>query len=314
MIAGDLVIFDAQGPAARQIATLGWTLLTLCSAVYVAVLGALAWALVRRRDAADEGPETSRRLAIVVATAVAVTTAVQVVLTGASAAAGRGLTSPPSPSALSIDHSGRQWWWDFQYTPESTGLVSSPNELHVPVGVPVVVRARSQDVIHSLWVPNLHGKRDLIPGQTTSTWLQADKPGVYRGLCAEFCGHQHAKMAFIVVAQPRHEFEAWLRAQRAPARDPATADEQRGRQVFLGSTCATCHTIRGTDAGSRVGPDLTHVASRRTLAAGTLPNTLDHLREWVDDPSAAKPGTRMPPQGLSHDEFDALIAYLRSLR
>jgi cytochrome c oxidase subunit 2 len=163
-------------------------------------------------------------------------------------------------------------------------------------------------------VPNLQGKRDLIPGQVTSTWIQADTPGVYRGQCAEFCGHQHARMAFVVVAEPMDEFLEWIRTQRQSAVEPASEQQRRGRERFLQSTCVTCHTIRGTDAGSRVGPDLTHVGSRMTLGAGTLPNTREHLQQWVSNPQRVKPGIRMPPSPLSRDELDDVIAYLRSLR
>jgi cytochrome c oxidase subunit 2 len=217
--------------------------------------------------------------------------------------------------AVTVDAIGHQWWWDFQYRDVSpTEFVSTPNELHVPLGQPVVVKAMSRDVIHSFWVPNLHGKRDLIPGQVTQTWISADRPGVYRGLCAEFCGHQHAKMAFTVVVEPLAKFKAWIAHQRQNASEPATAEERRGRDVFLGSPCATCHTIRGTQAASRVGPDLTHIGSRMTLAAGTLPNTSAHVAAWIGDPQAIKPGSRMPSVPMSREDRQALIAYLRRLQ
>jgi cytochrome c oxidase subunit 2 len=169
-------------------------------------------------------------------------------------------------------------------------------------------------VIHSFWVPNLQGKRDLIPGQVTSIWIQADKAGVYRGQCAEFCGHQHAKMAFAVVAEPMETFLEWIRNQRQPAIEPSTNEQRQGRERFMESTCVTCHTIRGTDAGSHVGPDLTHVGSRMTVGAGTLPNTREHLQQWVSDPQQVKPGVRMPPSPLSRDDLELVIRYLRSLR
>ena len=312
---GNQSMFNPQGPAAQGIASLGWLLMAICLAVYVAVLGALAWALLRRRGVADDEPATAVRLTRVVATAVGLTTAVLVSLTIASAAVGRGLTSPAGPGAVTVDVIAYQWWWDFHYqdvTPSD--VVSSPNELHIPVGVPVVLRVQSRDVIHSFWVPNLHGKRDLIPGQVTSTWIQADRPGTYRGQCAEFCGHQHSKMALLVVAEPMDRFQAWIRNQRKPAIEPSTDGQRRGRELFLRSTCVTCHTIRGTDAGSRVGPELTHVALRQTLAAGTLPNTREHLRRWVSNPSSIKPGTRMPPSPFHGADLDAVLDYLRSLR
>jgi cytochrome c oxidase subunit 2 len=312
---GPQSMFNPQGPAARSIAGLGWSMLAICLVVYVAVLAALWWAFVRIRDGRDESPETTTRLTGVVAGAVALTAAVLVALTASSEAVGRGLTSPSGPGAITVDVIGHQWWWDFQYhdvTPSD--VITSPNELHIPVGVTAVLKAQSRDVIHSFWVPNLQGKRDLIPGQITSTWIRADEPGIYRGQCSEFCGHQHAKMAFVVVAESMDRFQSWIRNQRQPAREPSDDTLLRGRDRFLGSTCATCHTIRGTDAGSRVGPELTHVASRQTLAAGTLVNSDEHLQRWIANPQSIKPGTRMPPNALQPEELEAVVAYLRSLR
>jgi cytochrome c oxidase subunit II len=308
-------VFEPQGPAARAIADLGWLLFTVCGVVYVLVLAALVWAIVRRRHDSDDAAPTTARLARAVTAAVILTALTLVGLTAASVVTGRGLTSPSGPGAITVDAIGHQWWWDFQYrdvTPSD--FVSSPNELHIPVGVPVVIKTQSRDVIHSFWVPNLHGKRDLTPGIVSNFWIQADTPGVYRGQCAEFCGYQHAKMSFVVVAEPMEKFLAWIQHQRQPAAAPATPEQQRGQEVFLSAPCVTCHTVRGTTAGSRVGPDLTHVASRATIAAGTLPNTRGHLSGWISDPQATKPGTRMPPSGLSASELQAVLSYVRSLR
>jgi cytochrome c oxidase subunit 2 len=308
-------VFRPEGPAARSIAAHGTFLFVVCGIVYALVLMALALAIWRRRPDGDDGPDTERRLSRVIAAAVAASVLTLVVLVVSSVLAGRGLTSPSGAGAVVIDVIGHQWWWEFQYRDVSPSeFVTSPNELHIPVGVPVVLKVQSRDVIHSFWVPALHGKRDLIPGQITHMWLQADRPGVFRGQCAEFCGTQHAKMAFVVVAEPMADFKAWLAWQRRPAPTPAAADQRQGQQVFLTSTCATCHAVRGSSAASRVGPELTHVASRATLAAGTLPNTMEHLARWVRDPQAIKPGSRMPAAGLSEADFKALLAYLRSLR
>jgi cytochrome c oxidase subunit 2 len=308
-------VFDPAAAPARDIATLGGTLFVVCGVVYALVLVALAWALLRPRRAADDTPETERRLSRAVAAAAGATVVVLVGLVAASVAAGRGLTSPFGAGAITIDAVGHQWWFDFQYRDVSPQeFVSTPNELHVPIGQPIVIKAMSNDVIHSFWVPNLHGKRDLIPGQVTQTWFTADRPGVYRGLCAEFCGHQHAKMAFTVVVEPHAVFKEWLRRQRQPAAEPSTDLERRGREVFLASSCALCHTVRGTPAGSRVGPDLTHVGSRATLAAGTLPNTDAHLDAWIRDPQASKPGNRMPATPMSDADRRAVVAWLRGLR
>jgi cytochrome c oxidase subunit 2 len=293
-------VLTPAGPQAGTIAWVTWVFMAICAVVYVATVGALAVALLRRRDPDDESARTARRLTVVVAASTALTAAVLVAFTLSSEVAGRGLSKPSGPGAITVDVIGYQWFWDFRYhdiTPSE--WASSPNELHIPVGVPVVINAMSRDVIHSFWVPELHGKRDLIPGFTTQTWIQADRPGVYRGQCAEFCGHQHAKMAFIVVAEPLPEFQAWIRRQRQAAA-AVTADTQRGHDVFMNNACVSCHTIRGTPAGSRVGP-------------GTLPNTRETLMRWVRDPQAIKPGTRMPANRLSDADLRAVVTYLESL-
>ena len=306
---------DPAGPQAREIAGVIWWFFGICAIVYLLVNGALLWALFRRHDVSDDAPETSRRLGWIVASAAAVTVVALVILTVASVAAGRGLTSPSGRGAITIDVIGHQWWWEFQYRGDSPNEeVNSPNELHLPVGVPVLLKAVSRDVIHSFWVPNLHGKRDLIPGMVTHTWIQADRPGVYRGQCAEFCGHQHAHMAFHVIAEPMEAFQSWLQQQRRGAPQPTNGAAQRGHDVFMRSPCVMCHTIRGTSAGSRIGPDLTHLAGRRTIAAGTLPMTRQHLSRWIVDPQAIKPGNRMPPNPLSDDDLQALLTYLETLR
>jgi cytochrome c oxidase subunit 2 len=315
---GNQSMFNPQGPAARSIAGLGWMLMALSAVVYVAVMMALAIAVLRRRHHTDQLPETTARLTRNVTLASGATAIVLVGLAVMTFAADRGLSSPSGPGAVTVDVIGHQWWWEFQYRDVSPQeFVTSPNELHIPVGVPVVLKASSRDVIHSFWVPSLHGKRDLIPGEVTNTWIQADRAGVYRGQCAEFCGHQHANMAFVVVAEPMPAFLAWIRHQRepsAPLADASAAPLRRGRDVFMQGACATCHTIRGTGAGSRVGPELTHVGSRMTLAAGTLPNTRDHLADWVMHAQSIKPGSRMPQIALAPSDHQALVAYLRSLR
>jgi len=312
---GDQSVLNPQGPAARSLFNLIWFFIGLCGVVYLLVIAAMCWAIMRRRHETDDHPRTERRLKFAVVSATALTAMILVGLTMASVIAGRGLISPTGPGAITVDVIGHQWWWEFQYrdvTPSD--WVTSPNELHIPVGVPVVIVAQSRDVIHSFWVPNLQGKRDLIPGQITRTWIQADEPGVYRGQCAEFCGYQHAHMAFVVVAEPMSQFLRWIQRQRLPSTDPATEEERRGRDVFLASSCILCHTIRGTPAGSHVGPELTHVASRMNIAAGTLPNTRGHLAGWVVNAQSMKPGTRMPPSTLRPDDLQDLLVYVRSLR
>jgi cytochrome c oxidase subunit 2 len=306
---------DPRGPAAHAIAGMAWTLFAVCAVVYVLVLLGLWWALARRRQESDSSAPTDARITQTVVMLTVLTTVTLVGLVIASEVSGRGLTTPNEPGVITVDAVGHQWWWDFRYhgaTPSD--WVTSPNELHIPVGVPVVIKAISQDVIHSFWVPNLSGKRDLIPGQVTSTWIQADAPGVYRGQCAEFCGYQHAKMAFLVVAEPIERFQSWIDGQRQPAPEPASEEERRGRDLVLARACVLCHSVQGTPAGSHVGPDLTHVASRQTIAAGTLPNTEASLEAWLDDPQAIKPGTAMPSHLLGDTDRRAVAAYLRTLR
>jgi cytochrome c oxidase subunit 2 len=312
---GNQSTLNPHGPIAHSIARLSWVLIALSAVIYVAVIVAFLIAIAHRRRETDDSAETSARLARNVTIAVALTVITLVGITISSVVTGRGLTSPSGQGAITVDVIGHQWWWDFQYhdvTPSD--VFTSPNELHIPVGVPVVIKAMSTDVIHSFWVPNLYGKRDLIPGIVTNTWMQADEPGVYRGQCAEFCGYQHAHMALTVIAEPMQKFQTWIQQQRAPAAEPTTDLERRGQQVFLQSPCVTCHTIRGTPAGSHVGPELTHVASRLTVAAGTLPNTRGHLAGWIVNAQSIKPGSRMPPNVLEADDLQAVLAYVRSLR
>jgi cytochrome c oxidase subunit 2 len=192
--------------------------------------------------------------------------------------------------------------------------VRTANELHIPVGRPVMLELRSDDVIHSFWVPSLQGKKDLIPGYTTTLNLQGSRAGTYRGQCAEFCGLQHAKMSFDVHVHDVADFATWQASQRQPAREPDDAQKARGRDVFAGSTCPQCHAVQGTDAGATLGPDLTHVASRPFIAAGTLPNNPSNLAAWIADPQAFKPGTRMPSTKLPAEDAGALVAYLASLQ
>jgi cytochrome c oxidase subunit 2 len=170
------------------------------------------------------------------------------------------------------------------------------------------------DVIHSFWAPNFHGKKDLVPGHPTTLWFRAQRPGTFRGQCAEFCGAQHAHMRFVIVAEPQEQFIAWRAGQSEAAAPPANEMQQRGQNIFLKTTCAMCHTIQGTGASATVGPNLTHVATRQMIAAGTLPNNRGHLGGWIIDPQHLKPGVRMPPHNLAPEDLQALLDYLESLK
>jgi cytochrome c oxidase subunit II len=224
-----------------------------------------------------------------------------------------GSTAAPNPrtTARTIEVIGNQWFWAVRYP--GTRAVTA-NEIHIPVGTPINVVGRTNDVIHSFWVPRLNRKIDLIPGRTNRVLLEADAPGVYRGQCSEFCGFQHAHMALYVFADPPARFRSWLANMAKPARRPATAAERSGQRIFLSEPCAACHTIRGTPAGGKVGPDLTHLRTRTTLAALTIPNREGYLSAWIRDPQHFKPGNKMPGLSLTGSQFRDLVAYLQSLR
>ena len=220
-------------------------------------------------------------------------------------------TAAPSPrsTAMTIQVIGHQWFWEIRY---DGGRIATANELHIPVRTRVNVVGTTADVIHSLWVPELNRKIDLIPGRTNRVLLDANRPGTYLGQCSEFCGVQHAHMEMRVVAQPRAQFESWLRREGTPLAASATSGS--GLELFLSSGCANCHTIQGTPAQADVGPDLTHVGSRTTLAAGTIPNDRAHLAAWLRDPQKVKPGTKMPKLPLSQSDISGLVKYLEGLK
>lgn len=309
----------ASGDAAL-VADLWWWMLVVSAVVGVVVLILLAVGLWRGRGRGREGgrPSTpSARLAwlMIVGGGLVTPLVASLAVVIASVRIGDTITSRPGAPAATIDVIGRLWWWEVVYRDASgEPIATTANEIHVPVGAPVRLRLMSDNVIHSFWVPNLQGKADVMPGQVNEAWLEAERPGVYRGQCAEFCGTQHAFMAFLVVAQERAAFEDWLQAQAAPAARPETELTARGRQVFLETSCKNCHTIRGIGANGRSGPDLTHLAARRTLAAATLANTRGHLAGWIADPQATKPGSLMPPTPMAPEDSRALLAYLETLR
>jgi len=309
---------NPASPQARLVDRLGDSMFITAAVVFGLVVLALLWAVFRRRDS-DEGPaEDARRewpLRTSALVATAVTTAILFVFLILDVSVGRSITTNPGKGALQIRVTGHQWWWEVQYRDSlPKNWVTTANEIHIPVGRPVVFELKSTDVIHSFWPISLSPKKDQIPGDENSLWFQADSAGVYRGQCAEFCGHQHAKMAFLVIADPPAEFASWLARQRDTALTPTDALARRGKEVFLASPCVMCHAISGTPAGSRIGPDLTHLASRRTLAAGTLPNTRDNLIGWIVNPQVIKPGVRMPPNQFSGPDLLALVAYLETLK
>jgi cytochrome c oxidase subunit 2 len=309
---------NPAGPQAQRLYSLWKFLLIVAAIVFLVVIGAAAIA-TRRASGNPELPRLDdaqhRKLSRAVASATGITALILFVFFIYSLTTGRAIASLPAKNALTIQITGVQWWWDVEYvdTVPSRRVVTA-NEIHVPVGVPVQIIATAHDVIHSFWVPNLHGKKDMIPGHTTATWFQADTAGLYRGQCAEFCGYQHAKMALWVIAESRESYEKWYAGQLQTPPPPTDSLARAGQDVFLSKSCAMCHNIGGTLAGSRVGPDLTHLASRRSIAAGTLANTRANLQSWIQDPQAIKPGSRMPATSLSPTDLKALITYLETLK
>jgi cytochrome c oxidase subunit 2 len=223
-------------------------------------------------------------------------------------------SGPPANPDLVLDVTGHQWWWEVRYDSAAPAQVFlTANEIHIPVGETVLVRLHGGDVIHSFWVPKLTGKTDTIPGQVNFSWIRADSPGLYRGQCTEYCGAQHAHMSLEVIAEPRAVFEQWRAAQLAAAAAPTTPDQVRGQQL-VEYRCGLCHQVRGTLAGALSAPDLTHVASRRTIAAGTLLNNPGNLSGWIEDPQAVKPESLMPNQFLSAQQLSDVRAYLETLQ
>jgi cytochrome c oxidase subunit 2 len=306
---GSQSALSPHGVVARQIFDLWGLLAAMAFVAYVVVLALTAAALFRRRRTRTEERIATRWVVIGGLVVPALAVGALFVLSLRTLGA---LAAPPIHPAVSIEVRGYQWWWSVTYDDPDDRFVTA-NEIHVPVGAPVRVRLRSADVIHSFWVPSLAGKLDLIPGKTTEMWIQADHAGVYRGQCAEYCGLQHARMALLVVAMAPAEFEAWRQAQRRPAATPTDPVAARGMELFA-RNCAGCHTVRGAPFSGRGGPDLTHLASRRTLAAGMLDNVRGALAGWLANPQVLKPGTRMPHITLLAEELHALVRYLEELR
>ncbi len=311
------------GTQAMRISQLWWVYLTVLSAIFVLVAIALFIALSRRHAVAElpappfaPGEASERRTSTAVTLCVIATVIILFVLLFWDFFTGRAIYALTSDKEfLHIKVIGHQWWWEVQYQdPTPSNVMTTANELHVPLGKTVKLELQSNDVIHSFWVPAMHGKKDLIPGHPTVQYFRADKEGTFRGQCAEFCGHQHAHMRLEFVAESPDKYEAWLAAARQNAPNPTTAMQQRGLQVFMSNQCIMCHTIEGTAARASLGPDLTHLASRSFIAAGAVPNTRGYLAGWIANPQNIKPGVRMPPNPLSSDDLNALVDYLESLK
>ena len=303
---------NPQGPPATEIANLTWFLLGVAGVITLIVV-ALLFAGLRRAGPEFATPtlEVPRGDNHILSVVAALSVVVLVALALSFTFAERAIATPPTPANLVIEVSGHQWWWEVHY-PQSQ--VTTANEIHLPAGQPVLFKVSSDDVMHSIWIPELQGKVIAMPGQTYNLWLQASQPGTYLGMCAEFCGLEHAKMDFLVIAESSEQFTAWLSAQQKPAIAPNDPLRIEGEQTLLGSACVYCHTIKGTNATGKIGPDLTHVASRQMLGAGAIENNRGNLAGWIIDAQGIKPGNQMPPMHMEVDQLQALLAYLEGLK
>lgn len=322
---GQQSALNPAGPSAAVIRTLGAWFLGVLGLIFLVVIALALVPLTRRSRGINQEPledfhrpsqETEGRLRAVVSIATVVSVLILLGLIVVSVSVGKTTVgSVDRGQGLVIEVTGNQWWWYVRYAnDDASRIVVTANELHIPVGRPVMIRGTSNDVIHSFWVPNLQGKRDLIPSKVTTLWMQADHPGTFRGQCAEFCGLQHAHMALWVVAESPEQFENWLTHQLQQSVAPADPHLRRGQDVFLDSACVLCHAIQGTSASAQVGPDLTHFASRLTIAAGTLHNNKGNVAGWIADPQNIKPGTKMATVPIKAEDMQPLIDYLESLQ
>ena len=306
-------IFAPASTPAQSVFDLSMMLLAITAGIFLIVAGLLVYSVVKfRKRKDDEGSEPAQVYGSAqVELAWTITPVIIVlVLFLATLRAIFSIQDIPQPKdALEVTVVGHQFWWEFRYP----GLnVVTANEMHVPVGEKTFLKLLSADTDHSFWVPRLAGKVDLVPNHPNKLWIEPRETGVYLGQCAQYCGTQHAMMLLRVYVESREDFDRWVRQQGAVARAADAAVE--GRQIFERTACINCHTVSGTPANGRFGPDLTHLMSRDTLASGVAPNTPENLRRWIQRPDAIKPGSLMPPMGLTDRELDAVTAYMASLR
>jgi len=301
----------ARTDFARDILHLYGIITWISIGIAVVVTVALLWVLLRFRERPGAGlpPQIRGHALLEISWTIAPAIVLLIIAVPTIAVVFR-TQAAPARGALEVIVRGRQWWWEFYYPAYQ---LTTANELHLPVGRPATLILEGPDVIHSFWVPQLGGKRDVVPGRVNRLSFTPDTPGEYLGQCAEFCGTSHANMGVRVIVDAADAFERWLDAERAPAIQPAAGPAADGAAVFASSACVGCHTVRGV-SGGLLGPDLTHFGARRTLAAGMLPNTVDNLTAWIRDPQRLKPGAKMPALGLSEAQARAVATYLASLK
>jgi cytochrome c oxidase subunit 2 len=312
---GKQSLISNQSPQAHGITVLWWWMLGVAGIVFAGSVAFLVIGYVGRHKPGMPvfGRHEFAAQMLVLAFGIGIPLAVLIPLFGVSDVYLVQQTAAPAPGTtkLTIHVIGHQWWWEVRY---GNGHPVTANEIHIPVRTRVNLIATTADVIHSFWVPALNRKIDMIPGRQNRILLYTTHPGVYRGQCSQYCGMQHANMAMYVFAQRPAAYRSWLQGMASPASSPTTASAQAGERLFMSSQCASCHTIAGTQAQGTVGPNLTHVASRTTLASATIPNTRAQLAAWILNPQAIKPGTRMPDLGLPRGEVAQIVDYLETLR
>ena len=314
--------FGNAATEARQFNSLFVIFLVVCAIMYVAVIAFLIASIIRRRRPAiantvEEGRhhQSDPLMRTGLIGWGAVVGSGLILLAVASFVADRSMAQAAANERLSVTVTGNQWWWDVVYNAGDTSkMVRTANEIHLPVGVPVHIYLKSNDVIHSFWVPSLAGKQDLIPGRQNDIILVPRKVGIYRGQCAEYCGAEHAKMALVVNVDTYSDFIKWWQHQLQTAPQPTNAPTLAGYKYVTSGPCSSCHAIAGTPANGTVGPDLTHLASRRSIAAGAMPMSEGNLYGWVEDPQSLKPGAKMPTIGLEPNQLHAVVAYLETLK
>jgi cytochrome c oxidase subunit II len=297
------------GADAERIAALFWWMLAGALIIWLLVMGIAVYAM------RDRGFTPRAARILIVGGGVIFPTLVLAALLGYGLRLLAELRAAEAGGELQIAVSGEQWWWRVSYLDADGETVELANEIRLPLGVTAEFHLSSPDVIHSFWIPSLGGKMDMIPGRQTRLILEPTRTGEFRGVCAEYCGSSHALMAFPVVVMEAAAFADWLKRQRQPAAPPTDSLAQQGRRLFLAHGCGACHTVRGTAADGELGPDLTHVGSRLSLAAGTLPNDIDAFERWIAHPQAVKPEARMPPfDMLDKADVRAIAAYLEGLQ
>ncbi|HCX17744.1 MULTISPECIES: cytochrome c oxidase subunit II [unclassified Afipia] len=311
-------VLDASGTSAVHLKQLIVVICIVSVLVWLGVMSVLAWGLLHRRERSQNPLQKNnareRRMMRTVAAATVATAIIIVAFTLLSFYTTRTLSVAGSDD-LVIRVRGLQWWWEVKYlNPAEGATFATANEIHIPVGRNVRVQLEGADVIHSFWVPSLAGKQDMIPGRLNDVTLHAERPGIYRGQCAEFCGLQHARMAFVVIAEPADAFAKWIKAQQQEAAQADDSEVKAGKAIFESRACAACHTVRGTSAAGTNGPDLTHIGTRKTIAAGVFETTRGSLAAWIADPQTIKPGNNMPMVPLQPDELRAVSAYMMSLK